>query len=280
MRGLHHRRRCGDSAQRIDPFLHRAARGRPRVGILRHHRVYQRLQSRQCRRQARDVAADVLHADGPAVGALVRQVAGKQLVQHDTQAIEVAAAVDLFAAQLFRAHVLRGADAGAFTGQRGTGIHGAGDAEIRQQATAIGAAQDVVGLYVAMDHALCMRVVQRTGNVVHDAQRGMAVERGALRWRDGAELFVLHRDVGGAIGRADVVDGDDVGVVQLRGDARFLQKPFTQYRVGRHGRRQDLQRDLSAQGILRGEVNLGHAARADGVQQRIARNGDGAVLGH
>ena len=128
------RRRSGGGEGAVDHAGGIGAGLRTSRRILGHHRIDQRLVAREWRRQRRAGRADVLHADVPAVGALERQFAGEQLVEHDAQAVEVGAAIEFLALQLFRAHVIGRAQGHAFLGHGDAGIGGAGDAEIGQRA--------------------------------------------------------------------------------------------------------------------------------------------------
>ena len=48
---------------------------------------------------------------------------------------------------------------------------------------------------------------------------------------------VLHHDEVGAVGRLDLVNGDDVGMIEGGGGLRFLHESATAIVVRRHGRR-------------------------------------------
>ena len=89
--------------------------------------------------------------------------------------------------------------------------------EIGDARLARGIAWDVGRLDVAVDEAACVRVMQRVGKRRHQCRRLPAV------WpllphslRQVALVDVLRNDVAAPlVGRADVVDGDDVGLVEL-----------------------------------------------------------------
>ena len=85
----------------------------------------------------------------------------QHFVEDDTKAIEIGAAIELLAAGLLGAHVVRRADHGTRPGHARRRVVGAGDAEIGQGRGAVITQQDVVGLDVAMDESLLLRVVDR-----------------------------------------------------------------------------------------------------------------------
>src|SRR3954467_5656208 len=68
-----------------------------------------------------------------------------------------------------------------------------------------------------------------------------------------------HRDVVGALELADVVDGHDVGVMQVRADPRLLRKALDDDLVGGQRWLEDLDRDGPAQTKLLGLIDRGHA---------------------
>ena len=61
---------------------------------------------------------------------------------------------------------------------------------------------------------------------------------------------------------ADVVDGQDIGVIQRRGRARFLLESLKARLVRGHFTRQDFDRDIPPEPAVVGAVDLTHAARA------------------
>src|SRR5262245_66200765 len=57
---------------------------------------------------------------------------------------------------------------------------------------------------------------------------------------------MLHDDEVAAVVRADVEDGDDVGMVERAGRLRFLYEPLPAFGIGDLLRRQDFDRDWPA----------------------------------
>ena len=72
----------------------------------------------------------------------------------------------------------------------------------------------------------------------------------------------LHADVGLIAGLAQLVDGDDGGMVQRRGGAGFLFEAAQPIGIVREIGRQQLECDVALQRQVAGPVDLAHAARA------------------
>jgi hypothetical protein len=64
-------------------------------------------------------------------------------------------------------------------------------------------------------------------------------------------------------GVADVVDGDDTGMLQTRGSSRFGENALV-IRLAGDGARQHFQRYLAAQPIIARAIDLAHTSGADG----------------
>ena len=101
-----------------------------------------------------------------------------------------------------------------------------GDAKIGQHATSVEAAQDVFRLHVAMHDALAVRVAEGAGDVAYHAQREARIVPAFYQVGHRPAGFVAHGHVRAAVVHADVVDGDDVGVVKLRGEPGLAKEAF------------------------------------------------------
>ena len=155
-----------------------------------------------------------------------------------------ASGVDRLAARLLRRHVADGAEDQARLGARGrssppstvVGLQ-ARQAEIEQLDVAVGPDHHVVRLDVAVDDLRGVRDRQRFGDLPRDADG--AFERQALRRQlpQRRALDELHRDVAIGVDDAGLVDGDDVGVVERRGERRLAQQPIERVvlRIGPDG---------------------------------------------
>ena len=192
-------------------------------------------------------------------------------MQHGTKAVQVGPAIHPLAAHPFRTHVVGRADHSAGTHEALAPAAAAGDAEVGQHRSAVVAQQDVVGRHVTVHDALPVRIVERLGDLPHDAQRkgdrvGTAVNR-AHR----ATGQVFHGDVVVPTGMADVVDADHMTMLQPGGNARLAQEMLGKRRVREQARQQDLQRNITVDRFLPGQIDGCHAALPQLPQQAIAR---------
>ena len=71
----------------------------------------------------------------------------------------------------------------------------------------------------------------------------------------------FHRNKVNTISLADVVNGDDVGVVQRRSRLRFLHEALLTLGVGNLLRREDFDGHLTTEAALDGTVYLTHPSR-------------------
>ncbi len=167
----------------------------------------------------------MLSGDGVPVIPLERQAARGGTVQGDPESVEVASPVDLQAARLFGAEVVRralhlmGAAGGHAGGER------SGEPEVGHDRLAIAIEQDVVGLDVAMDDS--------TGMGNRQGGRDPDAEAHALRFREATsesesalqrEGMEVHGHERGPIDHPDVPDGDDILVTQTGGGGRLPSK--------------------------------------------------------
>src|SRR5205814_1220708 len=86
------------------------------------------------------------------------------------------------------------------------------------------------------------RSSERLGNLFEHRQRALRFER-PLATQQLPEVFALdvaHGDIVGAVDLADVVDRDDVGVMEIGGDARLLLEALDDHLVGGERGLQDL----------------------------------------
>ena len=117
-------------------------------------------------------------------GAGEGRVAGEHLVEHATQRVDVAARVErALPHRLLGAHVRRRTERHPGLGHaRASGLRGGEcDAEVRHERMP-SVQQDVLRLDVAVDHIVCVRVLQRIPDLARDAQR--VVDRQLLLTRE------------------------------------------------------------------------------------------------
>ena len=198
--------------------------------------IHQRLQHRQRLRQARHRLGDMHDADRERILGVIGHPTDQHLVKHDAQAVEIGAPIELFAARLLRTHVVRRTDHRSGACHAGRRVVGPGDAEIGQRRGTIVAQKDVVGLDVAMDETLLLRVVDRARDLPGHAQGEGNRSRRPVLAQDRPTGQILHGDVMEVADPPDIMDADHVPVMQARGDLRFAQEALAEIRVDQQGR--------------------------------------------
>ena len=138
-----------------------------------------------------------------------------------------------------------------------------GEAEVEDLDPAVVRDEDVVGLEVAVDDPL----VVSGGKAAGDLQRvveGLADRKRSALEADlqGVAFEQLRDDVGGAVVRADIVDGEDVRVVQGAGGAGLLLEAAELLGIG-DLLGENLDRDLALQAGVTGAVDLTHRPRGE-----------------
>ena len=185
--------------------------------------------------------------------------------------VEIAARIDRIARGLFGGEILGRADNPPAAHVRA--IRQSRDAEIGDQcAAAVRLQQDVVGLDVAMNHAL--------GVGIGEGIRRIAQDIGAISRRKAAEPAQavaqrLARDI--AHGVEDVfadlldrMDRHDVGMSQSRGHPRLVHEPLAQPRHGRALRGQELECHGAIEPHVAREIDDSHPAATELALKRIA----------
>ena len=197
--------------------------------------------------------------------------AGQQLVEDDAQREDVAPTVEPMAlpSNLFGTHVGRRAGDVPF-GERSV------LADRQSEVGDIGYPrflfdQDVGRLYIAVDQPLAMSVIEGPGDGGHELAGFVGSgplfdpvgERGALD--------ELGDDVDRAIrGATHVVDGDDVGMVERRGDASLGEEELRIAGILEPIRRRYLDRDLPLELLVECQVNAAECPLPQQSEQSIA----------
>ena len=184
--------------------------------------------------------------------------------------------VHLLSGVLLRAHVVGRAHGLAGDGGLAAQVTAMGDAEVGEDHAPVLVQQDVVGLHVPVHHALAAGELQRPGHLAHHPQ---ALAQGQARARI-LEAFArdeLHGDVMVALVDPGVVDGDDVGVGQAADDAGLAQETLGEGGVGGKLGGQHLERHLAPHAFLDGEIDHGHAAPPQHVDDPVAGDGEGGL---
>jgi hypothetical protein len=86
---------------------------------------------------------------------------------------------------------------------------------------------------------------------------------------EGPALDQLHDDEVHPLGRLDLVDRDDVGVVQLGGGTGLLLEAGPARRVGEPVGREDLDRHLAPEPRVPGAVDLPHPPGPEGLEDLV-----------
>ena len=161
--------------------------------------------------------------------------AGEEVVEDGTEGVDVAAGVDGLAAGLLGRHVADRSEQGAGGGDVGDGVGGAGigigicplgqvlgEAPVDDDGLAELADEDVGGLEVAVDDAVAVGVSDGVCGGDHLREQGEAggeALAGGDALLERAALDELHAQEGAAeLVAAEVVEGDDAGVLQAGGD--------------------------------------------------------------
>lgn len=220
--------------------------------------------------------------DRPGVVEVERRYAGGDLVEHAPERVQVAALVDLGAADLLRGHVVRGAHGDAGAGQPGGEadvVAEAGYAEVADLHRAVAEAHDVGGFQVAVDDVLLVAVREGRGDLlgdlhdVRDRQRVLLVVLQELAEIAAVQQF--HDEVEDAVRLAEVVHDGDAPVLERGGHPGLTPEPLPQHAgegvvvVGAQ-RFEALDGDVPAQGLVPCPPHLPHAAAPDQIEQPVS----------
>ena len=224
----------------------------------------------------RDRLVDVAQQDRHRrVGVVERDLAREQLERHAADRVEVRPRADVLRHRLLGRHVGRRADRRARRGQEGARLHlrrRLGDAEVGDLHAPVRGDHQVLGLEVAVDDAVLLRVGEPGEQALEhaaDLRQGHLADVRAQR----AALDVLHRDVRRAVVLEVVVHGDDVRMAQRAGHARLAQEALGERRVGGVEGAQLLERDEAVQVGLARQVHERHAAAPQLAQDLVSADG-------
>ena len=146
----------------------------------------------------------------------------------------------------------------------GCRLRTSGQAKVQHLHDAIGPDLDVGRLQVAVDDAGVVRGFERQGDLMRDGQRLVGRDRAlrdAVGKRGPFDQFEHERHL--AVLLLETVDGRDVRVVERGQDLGFALEPREARRIGRHRRRQDLDRHVAFQLAVARAIDLAHSAFAD-----------------
>ena len=212
-------------------------------------------------------------------------LAGQELVEDAAERPDVGSLVHRLAARLLGAHELRGAedDAGlrAVADERrrqrevrlGTGrlrIESLREAEVEDLDPPVRGDLDVGRLQVPVDDAAIVRRLERLGDLTRDLER-LVERKSAVRQpvRERLSRHELHHDEPRAFRFLQAVDRGDRGVVQGGEHPGLALEPRQALRVAGELLGEGLDRDLPAQPVVVGAIDLSHSAGPERAQNRI-----------
>jgi hypothetical protein len=195
------------------------------------------------------------------------------------------------AGDLLGRHVARGANdalrlgevVGFCPGDRpgwGLATHDLRDAEVGNLYAALAIEENVLGFDVAVDDAAVVGELEPVTDLGDDGQRLRGRESpGPHGQAEVDAVDELHQQVEEAVGLAEVVDGDDVGVVESREGLRLPGESGGELWVLLSFWRQDLEGDQTVEGSLPRLVHDAHATAAKALQDIQLRELGCDVLG-
>ena len=200
--------------------------------------------------------------------------AGNHLVEDRAEGEDIGAVVHGFTTNLLGRHVAQRAHGDTDIGQgrdrrgrpgiRRLGRRQLGDAEVQDLGPPVALQEQVLGLEIAMHDAARVGGGERLGDGDADLD-GLARGEGSATQPLAKVLALeeLRHDVRLAVGGADVVDADDIGMRQQARRPGFDLEPAQTLRIGGKARGQRLDRHIAPEPGVARAMHLAHAARAD-----------------
>ena len=164
---------------------------------------------------------------------------------------------------------------------RGVLVRRAREAEVGDLRDALRCQQYVVGLDVAVDELVLVRVRERPGRL-HDDGDGPILAHLALAVDEAAHVLALdelHGEVVHALGLADVERPHDVHVVEPRRHPRLTSEASHELLVAAQPLGEDLQGHGAVERYLPGLVHHAHAALAELIEELVAGDDPDVVSG-
>lgn len=198
-----------------------------------------------------------------------RTLARGHLVEDETGGVEIGARVEIGAEELFRGHVGKGASERLRFELRlrdGFGKRHAepGETEIKDFEAAILSDEEIGGLEIAMNDGVIVG-----GDESIDKLKGESEEFGFGERADGEALAerlsgnVLHDEKVGAALSVEIVDGGDVGMIELGERVGFVVETMARGIVGDGAGMKKFEGNVTIEMGITGQVNDTHAAAAD-----------------
>lgn len=230
---------------------------------------------------------------------------GQDFVEHGAHAVDVRAVIDVAASlNLLGGHIVRGSLEFALRRERRIAVHehghlrhllrfftpNLGESPIEQQDFAEGAHQDICGLYIAMDDAVAMGVVECIRDL--DKDRHHAVEpitvyglsslllRQILNLTKGVSLHQLHgKEVVPFVISRELINRNRIRVLEHRCDARFAEETLLLEGIVCDLLKQALMCHDSAEMKIFAGLDQAFAAARDRLELRVAQVRVPNVLG-
>jgi hypothetical protein len=213
------------------------------------------------------------HQEVDGVGLVEGHPPGEHLEEHHPERVHVRRRRHALAANLLRRHVLRRThkQPRLREGLLGVFVGALEQAEVKQldevRVVVVAHEVDVGGLEVAVDDPVAVGLAQGPGGLQEDVQGAGGLEGpfGAQEPVEGAALQVLHGHEVHVVGLAVVVEGDGVGVGELRDEGGFLEEALVKLRVvvALVVGLEHLEGDDAPEGRLLGAVHPAHAPAGD-----------------
>ena len=203
--------------------------------------------------------------------AVIGQGAGEHLIEHDAERIEVAAGVRLEPLGLLGGDIVHGAD-GRIGPAAAVFVLEGGDAEVCHLGDAVAVDHDVLGLDIAVDDAVLVRVLEGLRDLGGEKQRlrrgepALAVD--ILLERDA--LDELHDDILHRERMAHIVHRDDVRVAEHGDGLRLGLELRLELGIGENLLAQHLDGDIAVETVIERFIDNGHAAGADDLEKLVA----------
>src|SRR6266478_3420724 len=149
-----------------------------------------------------------------------------------------------------------------------------GETEIKNLGLMPPGDEDVGGLDVAMDDALCMSGVKRVGDLDSELEQAVQFQRLTVnRVLKGLALQQFHGDEVPALVFPDLIDGADVGMIKRGRGPGFTLETVECAGVFLRLWRQELEGDPASEVQVLGFVHYAHAAAAQLREHAIVRDG-------